>query len=74
MHIHHNAERNCLSPAVADEGWDISILGVRTMDSPILRLAKSTVAVEEGMLVAGVTITGVAIIQTAVILLTWIFP
>jgi hypothetical protein len=44
------------------------------MDSPILRLAKSTVAVEEGMLVAGVTITGVAIIQTAVILLTWIFP
>jgi hypothetical protein len=44
------------------------------MDSPVLRLARSTVAVEESMLVAGVTITGVAIIQTAVILPTWLFP
>jgi hypothetical protein len=34
-------------------------------------LAKSSAAVEEGFLAAGITIVGVAIVQSAVILLSW---
>jgi hypothetical protein len=42
------------------------------MESPVLRLAKSTPAVEEGFLVAGITVTGIAILQSVVFVLTWI--
>jgi hypothetical protein len=37
-----------------------------------MRLAKSTPAVEGGLLVAGLTITGIAIMQSVAILLSWI--
>jgi Flp pilus assembly pilin Flp len=42
------------------------------MDSPILRIAKSSVAVEQGLLIAGITVTGVAVLQTIGIMLFWL--
>lgn len=43
------------------------------MNSPILRLAKSTPAVEDGFLAAGITVTGVALLQSFIVVMTWIF-
>jgi|NGEPerStandDraft_4_1074533.scaffolds.fasta_scaffold106592_2 Flp pilus assembly pilin Flp len=42
------------------------------MDSPVMRLAKSSAAIEQGLLVAGVTVTGVAVLQTLGIMLFWL--
>ena len=42
------------------------------MDSPVIRLVKSNAAVEQGIIVAGVTVTGVAVLQTLGILLFWL--
>jgi hypothetical protein len=60
-------------PGAGDEGSGVSIRAERTVNSPILRLAKSPPAVEDGLLVAGVTITGVAVLQSIIIVMVWMF-
>jgi hypothetical protein len=67
----HDAERNFPSALPMRERGSLSP-GEQAMNSSIMRLAKSTPAVEEGILVAGVTITGVAILQSVVIVLSWL--
>ena len=68
----HNAERNFPSACVAGRGRDVVILGVRTMNSPILRLARSTSAVQDGFFAAGVTTAGIVILQSFAIVLSWV--
>ena len=41
------------------------------MNSPILRLAHSTTAVEEGVFAAGLTVIGIAFVQSFVVVLSW---
>jgi hypothetical protein len=42
------------------------------MNSPIIRMAKSTPAVEDGFFVAGLAIASIAVGQSAFILLSWL--
>jgi hypothetical protein len=42
------------------------------MNSPIIRLAKSTPAVEGGFLAAGIAIASIAVGQSAFIVLSWL--
>ena len=42
------------------------------MNSPIIRVAKSTPAVEDGFLVAGIAIAGIAVAQSAFFALSWL--
>lgn len=42
------------------------------MNSPIIRLATSTNAVRDGFFAAGLTIAGIAAMQTFAMLLSWI--
>jgi hypothetical protein len=42
------------------------------MNSSILRLAKSTPAVQDGFFAAGLTIAGIAVVQSFAIVLSWI--
>ncbi len=42
------------------------------MNSPIIRMATSTHAVSTGFLAAGLTVTGVAFLQSVSTLLAWI--
>ena len=48
------------------------ILGDLTMNSPIIRLAKSTPAVEDGFFVAGVAAAGIVALQSVFIVLGWL--
>ena len=45
-------------------GRDIFETRIKKMNSPVMRLVKSNSAVEQGIIVAGVTVTGVAVLQT----------
>ena len=42
------------------------------MNSSILRLAKSTPAVQDGFFAASLTIAGIAVVQSFAIVLSWI--
>jgi hypothetical protein len=42
------------------------------MNSPILRLARSTPAVQDGFFAAGVTTAGIVILQSFAIVLSWV--
>ncbi|HEY4981077.1 MAG TPA: hypothetical protein VII24_03835 [Pseudolabrys sp.] len=42
------------------------------MNSPILRVAKSTPAVQNGFFAAGLTVAGIAVGQSFMIVLSWI--
>jgi len=43
------------------------------MSAAILRVAKSSTAVEHGFLAAGITIAAVCVVQSIVIMLGWLF-
>jgi hypothetical protein len=42
------------------------------MNSPILRLARSTPAVQDGFFAAGLTVAGICCVQSFAIVLSWI--
>ena len=42
------------------------------MNSPIIRLAKSTPAVEDGFFVAGIAAAGIVAVQSVFIVLGWV--
>jgi hypothetical protein len=63
---------NFRSPCAADRGRDVLILRDRTMNSSILRIPKSTPAVQDGFFAAGLPIAGIAVVQSFVIVLSWI--
>ena len=48
------------------------ILGDLSMNSPIIRLAKSTPAVEDGFFAAGVAAAGIVVLQSVFIVLGWL--
>ena len=52
-------------------GRDVSIFGVQTMNGPIVRLTKSSRPVQEYFFAAGITVVGVAVLQSIGILLVW---
>ena len=52
--------------------WGEVILGDLKMNSPIIRLAKSTPAVEDGFFVAGVAAAGIVALQSVFIVFGWL--